>query len=99
MWQRLYGEEGRGTPRYHVGDRVPIGKAKQQFQKGYMAHWTEELFTIENAHRPDPHVYRLIDWYGGKLDGTFYEPELQKDKTYRVVSVLRWRNKIMEVLV
>ena len=69
-----------------------------------MANWTEELFTIVDAHRSDPPVYRLVDWHGDKLDGTFYEPELQKvvvpkGKTYRVESVLRWRNKRREVLV
>ena len=49
-----------------------------------MANWTEELFTIVDAHRSDPPVYRLVDWHGAKLDGTFYE---------------RWRNKRREVLV
>ena len=69
-----------------------------------MANWTEELFMIVDAHRSDPPVYRLVDWHGDKLDGTFYEPELQKvvvpkGKTYRVESVLWWRNKRMEVSV
>ena len=104
VWQRMYGHEGGGAPKYRVGDRVRISKAKRHFEKGYMANWTEELFTIVNAHRSDPPVYHLTDWHGDKLDGTFYEPELQKvvvpkDKTYRVESVLRWRNKRREVLV
>ena len=52
----------------------------------------------------DAPVYRLVDWHGDKLDGTFYEPELQKvvvpkGKTYRVESVLRWRNNRRGVLV
>ena len=69
-----------------------------------MANWTEELFTIVDAHRSYPPVYRLADCYGDKLDGTFYEPELQKvvvpkGKTYRVESILRWRNKRRDVLV
>ena len=33
VWQRLYVDEGRGTPKYHVGDRVRISKAKRHFQK------------------------------------------------------------------
>ena len=69
-----------------------------------MANLTEELFKIVDAHRSDPHVYRLVDWHGDKLDGTFYEPELQKvvvlkGNTYPVESVLRWRNNRREVLV
>ena len=87
-----------------AGDRVRISKAKRHFEKGYMANWTEELFTIVDAHRSDPPVYRLVDWHGDSLDGTFYEPELQKvivsaDKTYRVETELRRRNNGREVLV
>ena len=104
VWQRLYGHESVGTPKFRVGNRVRISKAKRHFEKGYMANWTEELFTIVDAHRSDPPVYRLADCHGDKLDGTFYEPELQKvvvpkGKTYRVESILRWRNKRREVLV
>ena len=45
-----------------------------------------------------------VDWHGDSLDGTFYEPELQKvivsaDKTYRVEAELRRRNNGREVLV
>ena len=85
VWQRLYGHERVGTPKFRVGDQVCISKAKRHFEKGYMANWTEELFTIVDAHRSDPPVYRLIDWHG--------------EKTYRVESVLRWRNKRRDVLV
>ena len=105
VWQRLYGHDGGGgTPKYRVGDRMRISKAKRHFEKGYMANWTEELFTIVDAHRSDPPVYRLVDWHGDSLDGTFYEPELQKvivsaDKTYRVETELRRRNNGREVLV
>ena len=47
---------------------------------------------------------RLVDWHGDRLDGTFYEPELQKvivpvGKTYRIESELRRRNNGREVLV
>ena len=99
VWQRLYGHESVGTPKFRVGDRVRIGKAKRHIEKGYMANWT-----IVDAHRSDTPVYRFVDWRGDKLDGTFYEPELQKvvvpkGKTYRVESVLRWRSKRRAVLV
>ena len=74
VWQRLYGHEGGGTTKFRIGDRIRISKAKRHFEKGYMANWTEELFTIVDAHRSDPPVYRLVDWHGDTLDGTFYEP-------------------------
>ena len=104
VWQRMYDHDGGGTPKYLVGDHVRISKAKRHFAKGYMANWTEELFTIVDAHRSDPPVYRLVDWHGDRLDGTFYEPELQKvivlvGKTYLIESELRRRNNGREVLV
>ena len=91
-------EEVVGIPKYRVGNCVRISKAKRPFKKGYMANWTEELFTIVDAHRSEPRVYRLADWNGERLAGTFYEPELQKvvvskDKTYRIEEILRWRSK------
>ena len=100
----MYGDDGGGTPKYRVGDYVCISKAKQHFAKGYMANWTEELFTIVDVHRSDPPVYRLVDWHGDRLDDTFYEPELQKVivpacKTYRIESELSRRNNGREVLV
>ena len=51
VWQRLYGHESVGIPKYRVGDCVRISKAKRQFKKCYIANWTEELFTIVDAHR------------------------------------------------
>ena len=96
VWQRLYGQDGGGKPKFTVGDRVLISKAKRQFKKGYMANWSEELFTITDAHRSDPPVYRLVDEHGEILEGSFYEPELQKvsvpkDKLYRIETVSRRR--------
>ena len=104
VWQRMYGHDGGGTPKYRVGDHVRISNAKRHFVKGYMANWTEELFKNFDAHRSDPPMYRLVDWHGDRLDGTFYEHELQKvivpaGKTYRIESELRRRNNGREVLV
>ena len=73
-------------------------QCKERFRKGYMASWSEELFTVGGAHPFDPPAYRLIDDAGTILDGTFYEQELQKviasqDKVYRVEAVLQRRKK------
>ena len=46
VWQRMYGHESVGTPKYRVGDCVRISKAKRQFKKGYMTNWTEKVFKI-----------------------------------------------------
>ena len=75
--------------KYRVGDRVRISKAKRHFEKGYMANWTEELFTIVDAHRSDPPVYRLVDWHGDSLDGTSTNQNCRRSscrRTRRIVS-------------
>ena len=77
----------------------------------YSQKWTGELFMelfkIDTRFRREGvPVYTILDWDGERVDGTFYEPELQPvtiDPTteYRVEKILkrRVRNKRKEVLV
>ena len=73
----------------------------------YSQKWTGELFKIDTRFRREGvPVYTILDWDGERVDGTFYEPELQPvtiDPTteYRVEKILkrRIRNKRKEVLV
>ena len=73
----------------------------------YSQKWTGELFKIDiRFRREGVPVYTILDWDGERVDGTFYEPELQPvtiDPTteYRVEKILkrRVRNKRKEVLV
>ena len=52
--------------------------ARTVHYRSYLPNWSDEIFTIKSVHRTRPPVYRLVDEHGGTLDGTFYEPELQK---------------------
>ena len=73
----------------------------------YSQKWTGELFKIDTRFRREGvPVYTILDWDGERVDGTFYEPELQPvtiDPTteYQVEKILkrRVRNKRKEVLV
>ena len=73
----------------------------------YSQKWNGELFKIDTRFRREGvSVYTILDWDGERVDGTFYEPELQPvtiDPTteYRVEKILkrRVRNKRKEVLV
>ena len=73
----------------------------------YSQKWTGELFKIDTRFRREGvPVYTILDWDGERVDGTFYDPELQSvtiDPTteYRVEKILkrRVRNKRKEVLV
>ena len=105
VWERLYGDEANKLFKYKfsVGDQVRISKARRTFKKGYLPSWTEEVFTITKRIRRKPPVYKIADYHGDELEGTFYEPELQKvvktdSDYYRVERVIksRMRNKQKE---
>jgi transposase InsO family protein len=64
--------------KFEIGDKVRISKVKKLFEKGYWPNWTEEYFIIENRLHRNPPVYILKDQMGEKLDGVFYEVEIQK---------------------
>jgi hypothetical protein len=63
---------------FKVGEQVRISKSKSVFDKGYLPNWTTEIFKIASVVLRTPPVYILEDFEGEKLQGTFYEQELQK---------------------
>lgn len=55
----------RPVPRFHVGDRVRISKAKKTFDKGYLPNWTTELFTVSmRVLGRYNYVYKFQDYRG-----------------------------------
>ena len=107
VWDTLYGSDVQKRVRFkfQVGDRVRISKVKWMFKKSYLPNYTEEMFTIYKRFARQVPVYKLKDDAGEILDGTFYEPEIQKiiknDDVYRVEKILRKRKRkgIVEYLV
>ena len=99
VWRTLYGKQSAPTKyKVKVGDQVKISKHKRIFQKGYLPSWTEETFTIAQRIPRDPPVYRLKEADGDFIQGTFYEPELQKvlekpDHLFRIEKILKYRGK------
>ena len=98
VFEALFGKvnrEKKKTPKFHVGDRVRIGKKKEQFEKGFTPNWTEEIFVIDQVKDTKPPTYGIKDLRGEPVKGTFYEAELQlsKQEVYRVEKVLRKRKK------
>ena len=99
VWDTLYGDDVQKPVRYKfkVGDRVRISKVKRMFEKSYLPTFTEEIFTVYKRMTRQVPVYKLKDDAGEILDGTFYEPELQKiiknDDVYRVEKILRKRQR------
>ena len=80
-----------------MGDQVRISKIKRTFEKGYLPNFSKEIFTISRQIPRDPPVYKLKDYDGEELKGTFYEKELQKvikpNDVYEVEKILKKRGK------
>ena len=74
-----------------MGDKVRISKKKKTFEKGYTTRWTEEIFTIVEVKRTRPPTYKIADLNGEEIQGSFYEPELQKtsQEIFRIEKVIK----------
>ncbi|XP_061190443.1 uncharacterized protein LOC133198359 [Saccostrea echinata] len=78
-----------------IGDNVRITEIKHHFKRDYQQKWTEEYFKVSQRYMRDGiPVYKLKDLTDDSIDGTFYQPELQKvvksdDIAYRVEKVLK----------
>ena len=79
--------------KFKIGDQVRISKIKRTFDKGYLPNFSKEIFTVNKQVPRDPPVYKLKDYDGEELKGTFYEKELQKviktDDVYEVEKILK----------
>ena len=80
-WHTLYDYHDEAEhPKYKfkIGDQVRISKIKRTFDKGYLPNFSKEIFTVSKQIPRDLPVYKLKDYDGEELKGTFYEKELQK---------------------
>jgi hypothetical protein len=57
--------------KFKVGARVRISKTRRVFDKGYLPNWTVELFTVTKVLDTNPPTYKLRDYDGEEIDGTF----------------------------
>jgi len=81
-----------------IGDKVRISKVKSTFAKGYLPNWTEEIFTIASINeKQSPITYKLKDYQGEIVEGSFYRPEIElvihDDDTYIVERVIRTQRR------
>ena len=89
-------------PTFYIGDKVRLSKFKRRvFDKGYTPNWTEEVFVIDKVNLTKPVSYHVVDLLGEKVEGSFYDKELQKAKqqTFRIEKVIRRDNKKKKALV
>ena len=104
VWRTLYLDNNDSRPKpsvrfkFNVGDRVRISKFKLTFEKGYLPNWSTETFIITKQVKGYPPLYKIQDESGESIEGSFYQPELQrviiqKDKLYKIERILAEKGK------
>ena len=63
--------------KFNIGDRGRIAEKKTTFKKD-TPNWTEEVFEVVDIQNTNLVTYKVKDWNGEVMEGSFYEPELQK---------------------
>ena len=99
---KQYGNEdlSKEKPKFNLGDWVRISRLKGTFEKSYYANWSAEIFKVITIFHTNPITYGLAEYNGERVEGSFYEQELQKTdltETFLVEKVIRRRKG--EVLV
>ena len=61
------------------------------FDKGYTQRCTEAIFKISKIQLTIPVTYKITDYNGEEIQGSFYEQELQKtsEDTFRIEKELK----------
>ena len=74
-----------------------ISKTRRAFDKGYLPNWTEEIFTVTEVIDTKPRTYKLEDYGHEKIEGSFYEKEIQQvvktDDVFKIEKVLSTRKR------
>lgn len=82
-------------PPLRINDYVRVSKTKRTFAKGYLPSWTEEVFQVARIiGQYEPIEYKIKDYLGEEIQGSFYRAELQpvsKPVTYMIEAILRQR--------
>ena len=85
----------RRKPTFKAGDKVMMSKVRRTFKKGYLPGWTEEIFIVDRVINSYVPSYKIKEYDGTPVKGTFYEEELQKvdmgdkDTFFRIEKVLK----------
>ncbi|XP_041377267.1 uncharacterized protein LOC121389683 [Gigantopelta aegis] len=85
--------------RFKVGDKVKLTHLRNVFSREYDERWTGEIFTISQPLlRGGLPLYRVKDYNGDEILGTFHQPELQKidvkeNDLWKVEKILKTRGR------
>lgn len=84
---------------FTIDDNVRISHLRNVFSREYDQKWSGEVFKISDRFmRGGLPIYRLKEFNGDEIKGTFYPSELQKvsvadDKLWKVEKVLKQRKR------
>ena len=97
VWKTLYAKRlgaKRQKAKLKVGDRVRLNKKYRVFKKSYLPGWTEEVFLVARVMPGVVPTYKIHEWDGTPLTGTFYGEDLQKvtvqdDALFRIEKIVK----------
>jgi len=80
--------------KFKKNDKVRLNEKHRPFKKGYLPGWTKEVFIVTRVNHGAVPTYKLKEWNGEPLEGTFYEEDLQKvnvsnDDLFRVEKIIK----------
>ena len=81
VWHTLYGDHAEAKHpayKFKIGDQVRINKIKCTFHNGYLPNFSKETFTVSKQVPHNPPVYKLKDYDGEELKGTFCKKNCKK---------------------
>ena len=55
-----------------------LSKVRRTFKKGYLPGWTEEIFIVDRVINSYVPSYKIKEYDGTPVKGTFNEEELQR---------------------
>ena len=100
VYKRMYGDTSRQRRvelNLQVGQKVRISKTCRTFEQGYLPNWTEEIFRMSKVIDTDPPTYKIVDYDGEPVEGSFYYRELQRiikaDDVFKIEEIIRTRRR------
>ena len=85
--------------KFNTGDKVRTTLTSEKFDREYGQRWTGEVFVVVNRRRRRGiPIYKVEDWNGEVLEGTFYQNQLQKvnvtdQDLFKIEKILKRRRR------